>query len=288
MSRSGTAGVYRRTDAHIHLFAGGYGGEGAQARRPGVRIDEAALYASLAAEHGIAEALVIGYEGQGWAAGNNRHIAALARRHAWIRPCAYVTAEDLGDTRSIRRLTRQPFVGIALYVFDEAMSAAVSTAPDEVWKRLADQRLLISVNSTGKLWSIWHRVLARHSALRLLASHLGLPPRVRAAPSAAARALKPLSDLAAWPNVYVKLSGLYALSDPSHAYPHVATRPYVMEVLKRFGPRRLLWGSDFSPCLASVSFPQAVASTDLLPVGVRRHVRRNNLQRLLAQVVRGN
>jgi hypothetical protein len=44
-----------RADAHIHLFAGGYRG-GSFASTPGVSIDEARCYDSLAREHDVAAA----------------------------------------------------------------------------------------------------------------------------------------------------------------------------------------------------------------------------------------
>ena len=61
----------------------------------------------------------------------------------------------------------------------------------------------------------------------------------------------------AFPNVYVKISGLYAVSDPPHAYPHVAAAPFLEILFQRFGVMRCCWGSDFSPALDYVNFPQA-------------------------------
>ena len=66
--------------------------------------------------------------------------------------------------------------------------------------------------------------------------------------------------LAAFPNVLVKISGLYAISDPAHAYPHAAAEPFVAQVLETFGPARCLWASDFSPALSFVSFPQTITN----------------------------
>ena len=49
-----------RADAHIHLFESGYGHS--FAARPGVVINEPTCYESLRREHGIEQALVVGYE----------------------------------------------------------------------------------------------------------------------------------------------------------------------------------------------------------------------------------
>lgn len=92
--------MFDRADPHIHLFENGY--QGSFTARPGVRIDETSLYASLAADHQVRQALVVGYEGDAWAKGNNAHVAAVATRHAWVRPVAYV--EVLVEAFGTKRL----------------------------------------------------------------------------------------------------------------------------------------------------------------------------------------
>ena len=62
--------------------------------------------------------------------------------------------------------------------------------------------------------------------------------------------------LAEFPGPRVKLSGFYAL--PSHDFPHAAAWGYVVALLKAFGAGRLCFGSDFSPCLSHLSFPQTI------------------------------
>ena len=91
--------------------------------------------------------------------------------------------------------------------------------------------------------------------------------------------------LAPLPNAFVKISGLYAISDPAHAYPHPAARPFVESVLENFGPERCLWASDFAPALDFVSFAQTVANPwlDGLAESERADVMGGNLLRLLGR-----
>ena len=104
---------------------------------------------------------------------------------------------------------------IVMLATDEAMMAAVNQVPDEVWSWLDQQRWLISVNSRGEHWTAWPPILARHPELRLLVSHLGLPPAVEQAPTAptARQELGSVLALAKFPGVRVKLSGFYALTN---------------------------------------------------------------------------
>lgn len=247
-----------KADAHIHLFAGGFG-ESFTAR-PGVRIDEAALYQSFMKDHGVAAALVVGYQAQPWCRSNNGHLARMAAEHAWVHPVAYFEPEAPPDLPALQELADQRFVGVSFYVFGDEKAAAIGRISDDVWRFIADRRWLVSVNSRGAALGCWRAVLEKHPTLRLLISHLGLPPRLSTPPSLdeARRLLGDVLALASSPEVRVKLSGFYALTEPGHDYPHRAAWPYVEALAEAFATRRLLWASDFSPCLDWLTFPQTL------------------------------
>lgn len=252
-------------DAHAHFFIPGYVDllpESCRRLQP----DEFTLYTALAARHAITQVLAVGYEGEPWAAGNNAYLTALARQAHWLRPLAYADPAEL-QIAGLERWRGQGFVGISLYVMNADRADRLGAVPPEVWSWLAAHRWLISVNSQGELWRAWQPLLDGHAALRLLISHLGLPPRRALAPSPAEADanLAAVTDLAVYPGVHVKLSGLYGLTDPGHDYPHHAAWPYIQTIAQRFGPRRMLWGSDFSPALEQISFAQARGVVDCLP-----------------------
>jgi predicted TIM-barrel fold metal-dependent hydrolase len=277
-----------RADAHIHLFSPGYVAELPETCRR-TAPDELTLYRALADRHQILQALVVGYEGQPWAAGNNAYIAGLASRHRWVRPAAFVASPETLTVADLERLRGQGFVGLSLYRFTPEELAALGAVERAVWAWLTQHRWLLSANGRGATWDAWGAVLARHPELRLLVSHLGLPP-CRAAPPAQSDAeadLAPVLDLARYPGVHVKLSGFYALSDPGHDYPHHAAWPYVATLVDRYGPRRLLWGSDYSPSLEWVSFAQALGVLDHLSsidAAARSMIAGDNLLGLLETV----
>ena len=97
--------------------------------------------------------------------------------------------------------------------------------------------------------------------------------------------MRPLLRLAAFPNTMVKISGLYAVSDPAHGYPHAAAAPYIDLLLDGFSPGHCLWGSDFSPALDFVSFAQTVSNPwlDRLTPAEREGLMGGNLLSLLAR-----
>jgi predicted TIM-barrel fold metal-dependent hydrolase len=279
-----------RADAHIHLFEGAYQG-GSLASRPGVTIDEVALYAALAMEHRGARALVVGYEGEAWARGNNAHVAKLAARHEWVAPVAFVDLSKAPDLSALERMRDQGFVGLSLYVFGEAQASALGEVPDAIWDWLVRNRWLVSVNSRGMHWSAWLPILEKHADLRLIVSHLGLPGRFARPPAkeVAREAMSGVLALARFPGARVKLSGFYAISDPPHGYPHAAAWPCVALLKEAFGANRLLWGSDFSPCLDHVTFSQAVDVLEQIPClnsDDRARIQGGNLLSLISEVGR--
>ena len=86
----------------------------------------------------------------------------------------------------------------------------------------------------------------RHPGLRLIIDHLALPIGVR--DEAAFADLDELLALARHPNVAVKASALPCHS--SEPYPFRGLHKHIRRVYDAFGPRRMLWGTDYSrlPC----------------------------------------
>lgn len=246
----------QRADAHIHLFSGGYQ-DSSFASRPGVAIDEAACYHSLAVDCDVTAALVVGFGGEDWCVENNAYLAEQVGRYEWIRPLAYLRLDALLTVDGLQRLQQQGFVGVSLFLFDDE-AVRLPAVPDTFWRWLEQRNWLVSVNSQAAGWCYWAPILERFPGLRLLVAHLGLPPAMKEPPAAprASATLQSVTELAQYQGVFVKLSGFYALTVPGHDYPHQAAWPYVERLVEAFGSERLLWASDFSPCLDWVTFPQ--------------------------------
>lgn len=270
-----------RADSHIHLFKPGYTAElPALCRR--INPDEKTLYEALALKYNIKQALVVGYEAEEAYRGNNNYLASLVPAHPWVRPVAFYDNPASMTIQSLEARLAQGFVGISLYQFEQT-EARLNAVPDSIWRWLGDHRWLLSVNSTAEHWLPWQNILRRFPDVRLVVSHLGLP-KAPANDEQAAECVATVTALAKFPQVYVKLSGFYSLSTPAHDYPHRAAWPLVPVLLDHFGTGRLLWGSDFSPALEYVSFPQMLDVMQYLPCldsKSRQQIEGENLIRLL-------
>ena len=78
-----------------------------------------------------------------------------------------------------------------------------------------------------------------------------------AKPKIAAGEMQPWADnlrkLAAFPNVFCKLSGLVTEAD-IHNWTPDQLRPYVETVIDAFGPARVMFGSDWPVCTCATTY----------------------------------
>jgi L-fuconolactonase len=279
-----------RADAHIHLFETSFL-LGSFTARPGVRIDEVLLYKSLADSHGVKAALVVGWAGAPWAAGNSAFLARIVGSHSWVHPTAYVDVPETLTVATLEERRQQGFVGISFYIHTPGKAGGLALVPNEVWQWFTAHRWLISVNSAPAHWPAWVPVLRRYPELRIVMSHLGQPPAVAEPPKpdVARRNMGNILALAEFPGPRVKLSGFYGSTIPTYDYPHQAAWPYVEALSNDFGVKRLVWGSDFSPCLDHLTFPQTLGLFTKMPFlsdADRRLIEGENLLALLKEVAR--
>ncbi|MGA7855210.1 MAG: amidohydrolase family protein [Candidatus Acidiferrales bacterium] len=121
--------------------------------------------------------------------------------------------------------------------------------------------------------------VARFPRQRFVLDHLAKPPIKGGELAAWERGIR---QLASFPNVYCKLSGLVTEAD-WHKWKPSDIKPCLDVAFECFGPRRLMIGSDWPVCTVAASYSQTMAVvTDYLaahPAEVRESVLGGNAQR---------
>jgi L-fuconolactonase len=86
-------------------------------------------------------------------------------------------------------------------------------------------------------------IVERYPGLTLVIDHIGMrqPPMDQTDDPPFAR-LQELLDLARFPNIYVKLCGIPAMS--KEPFPYRDTEDALRRIVDAFGAERLMWGSD--------------------------------------------
>ncbi|MEK7764699.1 MAG: amidohydrolase family protein [bacterium] len=186
---------------------------------------------------------------------------ALAAANPWIRGVVGwvdLTGPDPED--ALRAARRNPkFVGVRHLVHDET---------DDGWLARPDVRR--GFGALERLGVPFDLLLRPHHlprvpaladafpSLKLVIDHCA-KPRIAKGPTPAW--LDPLRACARRPNVFCKLSGLVTEADWTTWKP-ADLAPFVRAVVDAFGPRRLMFGSDWPVCLLASSYARWVEALD--------------------------
>lgn len=137
------------------------------------------------------------------------------------------------------------------------------TQPDEVGQgatfvgnvgSLADYGLSFDLNVLARQLPIAINLASKWPDVTFVLDHCGVP-------QVKERILDPwrsyMAEMAKFPNVYCKVSGLVAYADPER-WTENDLRPYIEHVISCFGWDRVLFGSDWPVCTLSASYRQWV------------------------------
>jgi L-fuconolactonase len=174
----------------------------------------------------------------------------------WVDLTARNVADLLADLRE--RPGGEWLVGIRHQVHDE---------PDPDWLLRDDVANGIrAVGDAGLVYDLLVRQRELPAALvaaralretRFVIDHIAKPPIHDGVIQPWAELIRPFGDL---DNVWCKISGMVTEAD-WEAWQPTDLEPYVDHVLEVFGPKRLLFGSDWPVCLLAASYQQVFDAT---------------------------
>ena len=120
-----------------------------------------------------------------------------------------------------------------------------------LWRRTQDLKVPMTVlTSTSRLPEV-ARLIERHPDLDVVIDHMADCPPDR--PGELAKLL----DLARFPRVFVKISHTWSVS--KQPYPYADTHTQVKKLYDAFGPRRLMWGTDWPLVERACGYAKALA-----------------------------
>jgi L-fuconolactonase len=167
----------------------------------------------------------------------------IARTTPWVAGVVGWTDFEAGDAaeRIARLAADDKLVGLRPMVQDLADDRWLerrSLSP--AFEAMIDHRLVFDALVLPRHLRSLLRVVERHPTLDVVVDH-GAKPRIRERALAPWRAA--LAEVASHPRVTCKLSGL--LTEAAPEAPDASFAPYLDTLLEAFGPKRLLWGSDW-------------------------------------------
>ena len=226
--------------------------------------------APLAAAEGVTATVVVQTVTEPWETPELLALADGGGLVAGVVGWVDLAAPDVADV--LARLRELPGGGRLA-----AIRHPVLIEPDPDWlARPAVLRGLAAVAAAGLACDVVgeprHLPAAAGAAARLpqltfVLDHLGNPD-LAASPLASEPWASAFAHLAALPNVVVKLSGILSEPPPPGAGPVAHLRPYCDAALARFGPDRVMFGSDWPVCTLGASYAQVCAAARALTAGL--------------------
>ncbi len=171
------------------------------------------------------------------------------------------------DPRAPERLDRWPCRGLRLRPAFAKETAFFENEP--IWRKAAELGLVVSVLARAEHVAAIGRMAARFPSVPIIVDHLAHPD-----PSAPA----PVLELARHANVRVKPTGYYYYS--KQGYPYDDCAGLFRSVYDRFGPERMIWGSDFPHVLLKSGYGASLRLFPTLTTAERALVLGGNAERL--------
>lgn len=128
---------------------------------------------------------------------------------------------------------------------------------DPFWMLLTEFRTVAVFHANPDQLPLVGELAGRHPQLTMVIDHLGRPD-VSGGPDS--EDFVRLLELSSSPNIAVKTPNSSFFS--ATTLPHADLLPFIEAVLRSFGAKRLLWGSDWPVCIEREPYGAAIAPTD--------------------------
>ena len=211
---------------------------------------------------GVEQALLVQMLGQY----DNTYQQECARRYRGrLASVVAVDAASAGACDELRALAHEGAAGVRL----RPMARSPGEDPLAIWRTAQELGLAVSCvgNPAGFCDPAFAALVSELPSLTIALEHLGGTSAPDADESSRAARIAVFETLAPFPNICLKLPGLGELSPrrsgwgTDDALPFdVAMPATLVEALRRFGPGRLMWGSDFPPVSAREGYGLALAA----------------------------
>lgn len=241
-------------DAHLHIWQADadYPDQRVTTVSPACDIPETLLRGYMD-EHGIRRAVLVQPRFPGE---DNSLVADTAAREPdrYAAVCVVFPMRDDAPSvleywvreRGCRGLRLRPTIAAEEPSFGHPASFAL-------WQKAAELNIAVNILARPQHVPAIHRLAERFASVPIIVDHLAHPD---VAAGVTGAAFQSLLGLAKFPNVLLKPTGCSYYSQ--ELYPYADCFPLVQAAFEAFGPRRMIWGSDFPHVLLSTGYRRSL------------------------------
>lgn len=262
-------------DSHVHVFKRDPQFPYAQGAKPPAQDASAEMLIELMRANHVARTVIIQVIHYKW---DNRYLASVLKRYpSLFHGVCRVNPEDPAAPDHLSQLTEEGFRGVRL-------SPAATAEGDWIrgplmpplWRRCSQLQVPMTVLAPVTRLPDLVPLIEANPELIVVIDHMADCPLDRP------DLLKLLLDLARYPKVFVKISGLWAVS--KQPYPYLDAQAQVKQVYQAFGAKRIMWATNWPVSLQQCPYDRIVAlyrdHMDLFTAQDREEVLHKTVQRV--------
>jgi predicted TIM-barrel fold metal-dependent hydrolase len=210
----------------------------------------AEMLLDLMKANGVSRTVIIQVIHYTW---DNRYLADVLKRYPGnFKGVCRVNPEDPANADQLSKLVEeQGFHGVRLSPAGDAQGDWIKgplMAP--LWRRCAQLKVPMTILAPVTRMPDLMPLIEQNPDLTVVVDHMADSPLDHP------EQLQMLLDLVRYPKVYVKISHMWSLS--KQAYPYGDSLDQVKRLFGAFGPKRLMWGTDWPICLDQLPYDKAV------------------------------
>ena len=250
--RSPPPGEPRIIDAHVHVWTTDPKFPWAKAAtNPPTQDATPEMLLALMKQNGVARTVIVQVSHYRW--DHSYLIHALGRYPRAFVGVARVNPEDPAAPDALSRLVEQHQLrGLRLNCQADAAGDFIrGPLMPPLWQRCRDLGIVMALQTKAPRLPDMVPLIERFPELTVAIDHFA------DAPTDQPRLLDNLLALARYPKVFVKLTHPWWIS--KQAYPYADGVEQAKRVYDRFGPRRMMWGSDWPGVEQKCGYAQALA-----------------------------
>lgn len=243
---------YSIIDPHVHVWKHDPRYPWAkETTRPPEKDATPEMLLDLMRANGVARTVIIQVIHYRW---DNRYAAEVLRQYPqYFRGVARVNPESPQAPDDLSRLVEeQGFQGVRLSPAGDAAGDWIrGPLMPPLWRRCRDLKVPMTIlTDIGRMPDI-AALAEKFPDLTVVIDHMADCPADRP------EELKKLAALARYPGVFVKVSHTWSVSKQPYPYPDA--QALVKRLYDAFGPRRLMWGTDWPIVEAHCGYAKALA-----------------------------
>lgn len=240
----------RVIDPHVHVWVHDPAYPWAkETTKPPSRNATPEMLIALMQANGVERTVLVQYIGYRW---DNRYVADTMKKYPGLfHGVARVNPSDPAAPDHLSKLTGQGFRGVRLSPAADASGDWIRGAlMPPLWKRAETLRVPMQILAPVTRMPDIAALAERHPDLTVVIDHMA------DCPVDAPGELDKLLALERYPRVFVKISHTWSLS--RQGYPFRDTHAQVKRLYDKFGPRRLMWGTDWPIIEERASYREAL------------------------------